>query len=191
MSGGNIFPGNFPTIQLPTCMESLWLYILKAFAICCPLVVREISSHLSTAKWLEDKLSGFPRGQSGWESSCQCRGHRFDPWCKKTPLAVEQLSPCTTTTKASWHNWGSPCTLELMLHGNEKPYTMTKSSSQSPQLEQTLTWQQRPSAAKNKCLQKHVFKKKSSGKSMDMGLWALHWTLSYAHFQLFDFEQVM
>ena len=34
-------------------------------------------------------------------------------------------------------------------------------------------------------------KEMSSGKSMDMGPWALHWTLSYAHFQLFDFEQVM
>ena len=138
-SGRNIYPGNFPTIQLPTSMESLWLYILKPFVICCPLVVREISFHLSTTMWLEDKLSGFPGSQSGWESTCQCRGHRFDPWSRKIPPAVKQLSPCSTTTEPSWHNYWTPCTLEPMVHGNEKPCIMTKSSPHSPQLEKTLT----------------------------------------------------
>ena len=33
---------------------------------------------------------------SGQESACKCRGHGFDPWFKKIPQAVEQLSPCTT-----------------------------------------------------------------------------------------------
>lgn len=28
---------------------------------------------------------------------CQCRGHRFNPSSGKTPHALEQLSPCTTT----------------------------------------------------------------------------------------------
>ena len=28
-----------------------------------------------------------------------CRGHRFEPWSEKIPHAVEQLSPCTTTTE--------------------------------------------------------------------------------------------
>ena len=31
------------------------------------------------------------------ESTCQCRGHGFDPWAKKIPLAAEQLSLGTTT----------------------------------------------------------------------------------------------
>ena len=33
------------------------------------------------------------------ESACQCRGHWFDPWSGKTTRAMEQLSPCFTTTK--------------------------------------------------------------------------------------------
>ena len=34
---------------------------------------------------------------SSKESTCQCRRHMFDPWAKKIPHAVEQLSPCATT----------------------------------------------------------------------------------------------
>ena len=51
------------------------------------------------------------------ESTCQCRGHGFDPWSGKNPHAAGQLRPCTTTTEA--------CTLEPVLHerahSNEKP----------------------------------------------------------------------
>ena len=28
---------------------------------------------------------------------CQCRGHKFDPWSRKTPHTTEQLSPWTTS----------------------------------------------------------------------------------------------
>ena len=38
-------------------------------------------------------LKGFPHGlpwwYSGWKSICQCRGHRFDPWSRKIPHAME------------------------------------------------------------------------------------------------------
>ena len=34
------------------------------------------------------------------ESTCQCRGHGFEPWSGKTPHATEQLSPRATTTEA-------------------------------------------------------------------------------------------
>ena len=30
-------------------------------------------------------ISGLPRWQSGKESTCQCRRHRFDPWVGKIP----------------------------------------------------------------------------------------------------------
>ena len=33
------------------------------------------------------------------ESACQCRGHGFEPWSRKISHAMEQLSPCTTTTE--------------------------------------------------------------------------------------------
>ena len=35
----------------------------------------------------------------GLRISCQCRGHRFNPWSEKIPQAAEQLSPCATTTE--------------------------------------------------------------------------------------------
>ena len=42
---------------------------------------------------------GLPWWHSGQESSCQCRGHGFEPWSGKIPHAAEQLSPCATTTE--------------------------------------------------------------------------------------------
>ena len=44
--------------------------------------------------------SGVPWWSSAQESACQCRGHRFDPWSWKILHAIEQLSPCVTTTKS-------------------------------------------------------------------------------------------
>ena len=35
---------------------------------------------------------GFPWWSSGKESTCQCRGHRFDPWSGKIPHAMGQLA---------------------------------------------------------------------------------------------------
>ena len=42
----------------------------------------------------------FPWWLSGKESACQCRGHGFDPWSRKIPRAVEQLSLHTTTRES-------------------------------------------------------------------------------------------
>ena len=47
----------------------------------------------SNIKW------GLPCWCSGWESACQCRGHRFEPWSGKIPRASAQLSPCATATE--------------------------------------------------------------------------------------------
>ena len=30
------------------------------------------------------------------ESTCQCKGHKFDPWSGKIPHTTGQLSLCTT-----------------------------------------------------------------------------------------------
>ena len=43
--------------------------------------------------------SGLPWWRSGWESACQCRGHRFEPWSGKIPRAAEQLGPCATAAE--------------------------------------------------------------------------------------------
>ena len=40
---------------------------------------------------------GLPWWSSGYESTCQCRGHRFDAWSRKIPHAAGQLSLCATS----------------------------------------------------------------------------------------------
>ena len=42
-------------------------------------------------------LRGFPWWYSGWEVTCQCRGHGFNPWSGKVSHALEPLSPSTTS----------------------------------------------------------------------------------------------
>jgi len=37
-------------------------------------------------------MEGLPWCCSGCESTCQCRGHRLDPWSGKIPHALDQLS---------------------------------------------------------------------------------------------------
>ena len=39
---------------------------------------------------------GLPWWLSVKESTCQCRRHEFNPWSRKMPHAMEQLSLCTT-----------------------------------------------------------------------------------------------
>ena len=58
---------------------------------------------LSTAKneWIFKKIKKAPPApQGGPESNCQCKGYKFDPWCRKIPYAAGQLSPCATTSEA-------------------------------------------------------------------------------------------
>ena len=57
-----------------------------------------------------------------YENTCRCRGHGFNPWSRKIPHAVEQLSPCTAT---------KPTLLEPVLsskrsHHNKKPVHCSK-----------------------------------------------------------------
>ena len=43
---------------------------------------------------------GLPWKYSDKESACQCRGHGFDPWSRKSPHVAGQLGPTTTATEA-------------------------------------------------------------------------------------------
>ena len=47
-------------------------------------------------------------GFNDWESTCQCRGRRFDPCSGKIPQAVEQLSPSTTAAEAHMPRFHGP-----------------------------------------------------------------------------------
>ena len=59
---------------------------------------------------------------SGWDSTCQCRGHGLDPWSRKIPHTTGQLSPHATNTEPMHPGahalqqekppqWEAPCTM--------------------------------------------------------------------------------
>ena len=75
---------------------------------------------------LKKEGSGLPWWCRGWESTCQCRRHGFDPWSGKIPHAAEQLSPVCHTHWAHMLQLLKPMCLEPELcnersHCNEKP----------------------------------------------------------------------
>ena len=43
------------------------------------------------------KIGGASFGVQWLRIACQCRGHQFDPWSRKIPHALGQLSPCAIT----------------------------------------------------------------------------------------------
>ena len=65
------------------------------------LVVSWCSDRVTLNAYSQQKIKG--RGllwwRSGWESTCQCRGHGFEPWSGKIPHATEQLGPWATATE--------------------------------------------------------------------------------------------
>ena len=114
------------------CICTKW-YMLEAThcnTVCISQVWKQLKSWLVgdyitagvSIKWsitqLLKRIRGLPWWRSGWESACQCRGHRFEPWSGKIPHAVEQLGPWATVTE--------PARLEPVLRNkrgrdNERP----------------------------------------------------------------------
>ena len=63
---------------------------------------------------------------SAWESTCQCRGHGFNPWSGRIPHAMQRLSLSVTTTEPALESPGTTTTearhLEPVLH-NKRSHT--------------------------------------------------------------------
>ena len=57
---------------------------------------------------------GLPWWLSGKESACQCSRHEFDPWSRKIPHAVGQLTPCATATEPVLWSSGAATTESYM-----------------------------------------------------------------------------
>ena len=124
-------------------------------------------------------LLGFPWWLRGKESTCLCRGHRFDPWFGKIPHISGQLSPNATTIEPVLRAW------ELHLL---RPMDPRACAPQEKSLQwEACTLQQRPSTVKNKqinCIKKKNKQPNSSwfrlegdigGKFMEN--WHLVWAL--------------
>ena len=72
------------------------------------MVILRMPSLTITLYWtLSMAKEGLPWWFTVEESACQCREYGFNPWSGKTPHAMEQLSPCATTTEPTRSNFGS------------------------------------------------------------------------------------
>ena len=111
--GGSKQPPPYP--QISACL--LWGIAKTVSHVVCPqkqgdshcwvptvcqallwMPYRQNKWHLPMKSHLK-RLQGLPWWRSGWESACQCRGHRFEPWSGKIPHAAEQLGLWATTTE--------------------------------------------------------------------------------------------
>ena len=97
------------------CEHWVWIFFMFCHyssirdQILLKLAEKTLASQFDTwAKFSTFKISTIQknevRGLSWWpsgkESTCQGRRHEFEPWSRKIPHAVEQLSPCATTTES-------------------------------------------------------------------------------------------
>ena len=96
--------------------------------------------------YFKNEFGGLLLWSSGWESACQCKGHRFDPWSGRIPHALGQLSPFATTTEA-WTQ--KPVICNKKSHYSEKPEHQNEEWPPLTATRESL-WQQRPSTAKKK-----------------------------------------
>ena len=116
-----------PSLNTPSAHPSL-TSLFKS-QIKCHLILEDPWSFYKD--YIEKIHEGLPWWHSCWESTCQCRGHRFDPWSGKVPHVAEQLGPCATTTEpALWSPWATTT-------GAHTP------RARAPQLERPLQWEAR------------------------------------------------
>ena len=116
---------------------------VKQLSVNKKYILKKISKNITYNKKGEKKKRLYQMGFLWWsrgeESTCQCREHGFNPWSRKIPHAVEQLSPCATMLSPSATTREAAATRSL--------HTSTKSSFCWLQLEKAHAQRQRPSAA--------------------------------------------
>ena len=93
-------------VKLSLLADDIILYIENPKDVTKKLL--EFSNKFSKAAGYKINTQGLPWWHSGWESACQCRGHRFEPWSGRIQHAAEWLGPWATTTE--------PAHLEPVLH---------------------------------------------------------------------------
>ena len=99
---------NWITIQLLT-----WLLRMRKSSHLWTIFKKQKWIVTLQISWVIKIHSGFPWWSSGWESACQCRGHRFDPWLGKIAHATGHLSLCDATAEPKCQNYWSPCSWSL------------------------------------------------------------------------------
>ena len=115
-------------------------------------------------QWLRLLTPGLPWWLSGKESTCQCRGHGFDPWSRKISHASEQLSPCATILKPLHPK---ACALQQgkQPQWEAHPSWHLESSSHSPKLEKSPSTNEDPAQPKmNKIKKKRLLIPNAGGQ---------------------------
>ena len=120
-----------------------------------------LASWTSPNQKLSTRLLSWLRGK---ESACYCRRHGFDPWSGMIPQAVEQLSPCATTTEPVLWSLGTTVTdltcrkhwstRSRVLPNKKSHYSEERAHHNERAVPTCQTWEkpvqrQRPSTVKN------------------------------------------
>ena len=112
----------------------------------CGGMISICHSHL-TWHLLKSGVVGLPWWSSAEEFVCQCKGHGFHPWFRKTPLAMDKQSWCATTTEPALQ---SQCSAAREASAIGSLRTTSREEHPFTAIGKAYRQQWRPSAAINK-----------------------------------------
>ena len=81
--------------NVPSSFSSHWIWVE-------PVAKRStmwVTAFSHSEHLIKEERKGLCWWLSGKESTCQWRRHGFDPWSRKIPHTMEQLSPCAIATE--------------------------------------------------------------------------------------------
>ena len=138
----------------------------------CKVLIMVSSKQLFQLLCLKEALEGLPWWFSDWESTCQCRGHGFNPWSRKIPHDMQQLSPCATITepvpwnkrsrhneKLTHYNEGQPPT-----HRNQRKPSHSNKDPEQPKINNLIKLKRGTGCMFNEWMKNEQLNKKSISK---------------------------
>ena len=123
---------------------------------------KKVGGTLQVSCLIQSWPAELPWWLRGGESACQCRRHGFNPWCRKSPHAAEQLSSCARHNCRVCALKPTSCTPEP-----------TRPRARAPHNERPPQWEARTPKAQHSQNKEREFKSDDGNKAGLQPAWSV------------------